>query len=103
MSECSEQSKKSNTVKLKVTVSVTYHKDFEVEVEEPFVESDLIDAIKEMEVLPNDIINEEHTRLRRFIRTHDKNLDQKLKKTLIEKRDRYKPWFEDELEVIPNF
>lgn len=89
-------------VKVKVTVSVTYHKDFEVEVEEGYSDADLRDAIEEMEVLPNYIITEEHARLRRFIKLHENKLDQKLKAALIEKRDRYKPWIEDELEVIPN-
>jgi vancomycin resistance protein YoaR len=89
-------------VKVKVTVSVTYHKDFEVKVEEGYSDADLRDAIEEMKVLPNYIIAEEHTRLRRFIKSHENKLDQKLKAALIEKRDRYKPWIEDELEVIPN-
>ena len=87
-------------VKVKVTVSVTYHKDFEVEVEKGYTNVDLRDAIEEMEVLPNYIITEEHTRLRRFIKLHENKLDKKLKAILIEKRDRYKPWNEDELEVI---
>lgn len=89
-------------IKVKVTVSVTYHKDFEVEVEEGYTDADLREAIEEMDVLPNCIIAEEHTRLRRFIKLNENKLDQKLKATLIEKRDRYKPWIEDELEVIPN-
>lgn len=89
-------------IKVKVTVSVTYHKDFEVEVEEGYTDADLREAIEEMDVLPNCIITEEHTRLRRFIKLNENKLDQKLKATLIEKRDRYKPWIEDELEVIPN-
>ena len=89
-------------IKVKVTVSVTYHKDFEVEVEEGYTDADLREAIEEMDVLPNCIIAEEHTRLRRFIKLNENKLDQKLKATLIEKRDRHKPWIEDELEVIPN-
>ena len=89
-------------IKVKVTVSVTYHKDFEVEVEEGYTDADLREAIEEMDVLPNCIIAEEHTRLRRFIKLNENKLDQKLKATLIEKRDRYKPWIEDELEVISN-
>lgn len=95
--------KEPEKVKVKVTVSVTYHKDFTVEVEKGYTDADLRDAIEEMEVLPNAIINEEHIRLRRFIKKHENKLDQKLKATLIEKRDRYKPWIEDEMEVIPFF
>lgn len=89
-------------MKVKVTVSVTYHKDFEIEVEKDYTDKDLRNVIEEMGVLPNDIVKEEHTRLRKFIKLHENKLDQRLKATLIEKRDRYKTWIEDELEVIPN-
>lgn len=93
-------------IKVKVTVSVTYHKDFEVEVEKDYTDKDLREAIEEMGVLPNDIIKEEHTRLRKFIKKReDINKDSeyaKYKRKLIAKRDKCKPWIEDELEVIPN-
>lgn len=93
-------------VKVKVTVSVTYHKDFEVEVEEGYTDADLKEAIQNMGVLPNDLITEEHTRLRRFIKKREDVIKdpeyRKYKQKLIAKRDRLKPWIEDELEVIPN-
>ena len=94
-------------VKVKVTVSVTYHKDFEVEVEEGYTNIDLYDAIKEMGVLPNDLITEEHTRLRKFIKSREDVIKdpayKKYKQKLITKRDKFKPWIEDEVEVIPAF
>ena len=94
-------------VKVKVTVSVTYHKDFEVEVEEGYTNIDLYDAIKEMGVLPNDLITEEHTRLRKLIKSREDVIKdpayRKYKQKLITKRDKFKPWIEDEVEVIPAF
>ena len=93
-------------VKVKVTVSVTYHKDFEVEVEEDYTDKDLRDAIEDLGVLPNDILKEEHVRLRKFIKNRIDAIKDpehnKYKKKLIARRDRCKPWIEDELEVIPN-
>ena len=93
--------------KVKVTVSVTYHKDFEVEVEEGYTDADLKKAIQNMRVLPNDLITEEHTRLRKFIKKREDIIKdpeyRKYKQKLIAKRDRLKPWIEDELEVIPAF
>ena len=99
--------KEPEKVKVKVTVSVTYHKDFEVEVEEGYTNIDLYDAIKEMGVLPNDLITEEHTRLRKFIKSREDVIKdpayRKYKQKLITKRDKFKPWIEDEVEVIPAF
>ena len=98
--------KEPEKVKTKVTVSVTYHQDFEIEVEEGYTDADLKEAIQNMKVLPNDINAEEHTRLRRFIKKREDILKdpeyRKFKQKLIARRDRLKPWIEDELEVIPN-
>lgn len=97
--------KRPEKIKVKVTVSVTYHKDFEVEVEEGYTDKDLRDAIEEMKVLPNDILAEKHKRLRKFIKKREKGADQEYMKylrKLIAERDSCKPWIEDELEVIPN-
>ena len=83
------------------------NKDFEVEADEGYTDADLKEAIQNMGVLPNDIITEEHTRLRRFIKKREAVIKdpeyKKYKQKLIAKRDRLKPWIEDELEVIPAF
>ena len=90
-------------VKIKVLVSVTYSKSFEVEVEEGCTGADLRDAIKEMGVLPNDILQAEHIRLRKHIHQNEKVFDEDFKKKLIRKRDICKPWHEDEFEVMEDF
>lgn len=98
--------KEPEKVKVKVTVSVTYHKDFVVEVNEGYDESDLHEAIEKMGVLPNYILAEKHRRLRKFIKKRESvNKDPeyaKYLKKLIAERDKCKPWIEDELEVIPD-
>lgn len=94
--------KQKEKVKVNVTVSVTYSKTFDVEVEEGYESTDLIDAVKESGILPNDIIIDQRRRLRKYIKRFEKDLPDKLKAKLIKKRDLYKPWIEDELEVIPN-
>jgi hypothetical protein len=94
--------KPKEKVKVNVTVSVTYSKTFDVEVEEGYESTDLIDAVKESGILPNDIIIDQHRRLRKYIKRFEKDLPDTLKAKLIKKRDLYKPWDEDELEVIPN-
>lgn len=90
-------------VKVKVCVSVTYSQLLEVEVEEGYTEVELKEAVQEAKVLPNDILADEHRRLRKFIKTREKSNDPEYKKYLkkmITKRDKCKPWHEDELEVI---
>lgn len=89
-------------VEVNVTVSVTYSKTFNVMVEEGYNIPDLIEAVRESGALPNDIIIDERKRLRKYIKKFEKDLPEKLKAKLIKKRDLYKPWNEDELEVIPN-
>ena len=90
-------------IKVKVLVSVTYSKSFEVEVEEGYTDADLREAIEEMGVLPNDILQAEHIRLRKHIHQNEKVFDEDFKKKLIRKRDICKPWHEDELEVMEDF
>ena len=98
--------KEPELIKVKVTVSVTYSKEFEVEVEEGYTDKDLRDAVQDLGVLPNDILQEEHVRLRKFIKKRENVMREpeyaKYKRKLIAKRDKCKPWHEDELEVIPN-
>lgn len=85
-----------------VTISVTYSKTLDIVAEEGYTDADLKTIVEEMGILPNDIISEEHTRLRKYIKRSDEILDEKYKKKLIKKRDACKPWNEDELEVIDN-
>ena len=87
-------------VKVKVTVSVTYSRSLEVKVEEGYTNVDLTEAVQELGVLPNDIIIEQKARLRKYIKKFESTLPEKFKAKLIKKRDLYKPWHEDELEVI---
>lgn len=97
--------KEPETIKVKVCVSVTYSKELEVEVEEGYSEIDLRDAVRDAGILPNDVLEEEHLRLRKFIKAREKSADptyKKYLKKLIARRDKCKPWHEDELEVIDN-
>ena len=65
---------KEEKVKVNVTVSVTYSTQVEVEVEKGYSYPELREAVKELDILPNDIL----------------------------KKHGYKPWFEDEFEVVPD-
>lgn len=92
-------------IKVKVCISVTYSKELEIEVEEGYSEIDLREAVREAGILPNDLLEKEHTRLRKFIKNREKTTDPEYKKylkKLIARRDKCKPWHEDELEVIDN-
>ena len=93
------------TKKVKVTASVTYSKSLEVEVGEDYSEVDLREAVRDLGVLPNDILTEEHARLRKHIRKLETK-DWILKETmenLISERDKHSPWHEDEFEVIEEY
>jgi hypothetical protein len=90
-------------IKVKVLASVTYSKELEVEVEEGYTDADLCDAVKNLEILPNDLIANEHARLRKFLKKSEQDLSNAYKKFLIERRDKFKPWHEDEFEVVENF
>ena len=94
--------KPKKKVEVNVTVSVTYSKTLNVVVEEGYTNIDLIEAVEEMGILPNDILKGKHTELRNYIKRNEDKLDAKYKAKLIKKRDACKPWDEDELEVIDN-
>lgn len=95
--------KEPNKKLVKVFVSVTYSKSLEVEVKENYTDADLKEAVQEAGVLPNDILQDEHKRLRKHIKQHENDFDMAFKKMLINKRDRCTPWHEDELEVMEDF
>lgn len=97
--------KSTEKTKVKVTASVTYSKPLEVEVEVPYTDADLKTAVKEMGILPGDILDDEHQRLRKYIRRMESK-DWIVKETLdqlIAERDKHSPWNEDEFEVVEDF
>ena len=85
-----------------VTVSVTYSRTLDVVVDEGYTNVGLIEAVENMEILPNMILADRHAELRKYIKKNEDKLDTKYKAKLIKKRDNCKPWDEDELEVIEN-
>lgn len=91
--------------KVKVTASITYSKSFEVEVAEGYTDADLKEAVKQLGVLPNDILTDEHIRLRKHIRKLETRdwIIRDLMDYLISERDKHSPWHEDEFEVVEEF
>ena len=87
-------------MKVNVFVSVTYSKPLEVEVKEGYTDVDLTNAVKDMQVLPNDILLNERRRLRKLLKVNDAIFDEDFKHKLIIKRENCKPWHEDELVVM---
>ena len=85
-----------------VTVSVTYSKTFGVLVEEGYENTDLIDAVQEMKVLPNDILEEKQKALQEDLETNNWLFSSKVLTDIKADISRCSPWHEDELEVIPN-
>ena len=94
--------KPKKKVEVNVTVSVTYSKTLNVIVEEGYELPDLIEAVQEMKVLPNDILEEKAEALNEDLETYDWMLGSVGLAGLKSEIERCRPWHEDELEVIPN-
>lgn len=94
--------KPKKKVEVNVTVSVTYSKTLNVVVEEGYELPDLIEAVQEMKVLPNDILEERAEALNEDLENNDWILGSIGLAGLKSEIERCKPWHEDELEVIPN-
>ena len=94
--------KPKKKVEVDVTVSVTYSKTLKVVIEEGYELPDLIEAVQEMKVLPNDILKERVDALNEDLETNDWLLTGKRLDEIKQDIKRCSPWHEDELEVIPN-
>jgi len=94
--------KPKKKVKVNVTVSVTYSKTLNVVVEEGYELPDLIEAVQEMKVLPNDILEERMEALNEDLESNNWLLGSIGLAGLKSDIERHRPWHEDELEVIPN-
>lgn len=94
--------KPKKKVEVNVTVSVTYSKTLNVVVEEGYELPDLIEAVQEMKVLPNDILEERAEALNEDLETNNWLFGSIGLAGLKSDIERCKPWHEDELEVIPN-
>ena len=94
--------KPKKKVEVNVTVSVTYSKTLNMIVEEGYELPDLIEAVQEMKVLPNDILEERAEALNEDLENNDWMLGSIGLAGLKSEIKRCKPWHEDELEVIPN-
>lgn len=94
--------KPKKKVEVNVTVSVTYSKTLNVVVEEGYELPDLIEAVQEMKVLPNDILEERVEALNEDLENNDWMFGSIGLAGLKSDIERCKPWHEDELEVIPN-
>lgn len=94
--------KPKKKVEVNVTVSVTYSKTLNVVVEEGYELPDLIEAVQEMKVLPNDILEEKAEALNEDLENNDWMFGSIGLAGLKSEIERCRPWHEDELEVIPN-
>lgn len=92
--------KEPEKVKVKVTVSVTYSKVLDVIVDEGYTRKDLIDAVENMDILPNDILQEHKNELVSSLEDNTWLTSQYDLASLREDIQRHEPWHEDELEVI---
>lgn len=99
---CPWNEKPKKKVEVNVTISVTYSKTLNVVVEEGYELPDLIEAVQEMKVLPNDILEERTEALNEDLENNDWMLGSIGLAGLKSEIERCKPWNEDELEVIPN-
>ena len=94
--------KPKEKIEVNVTVSVTYSKTLKVVIEEGYELPDLIEAVQEMKVLPNDILKERVDALNEDLETDDGLLTGKRLDEIKQDIKRCSPWHEDELEVISN-
>ena len=94
--------KPKKKVEVNVTISVTYSKTLNVIVEEGYELPDLVEAVQEMKVLPNDILEERVKALNEDLENNDWMLGSIGLARLKSEIERCRPWHEDELEVIPN-
>ena len=99
---CPWNEKSKEKIEVDVTVSVTYSKTLKVVIEEGYELPDLIEAVQEMKVLPNDILKERVDALNEDLETNDWLLTGKRLDEIKQDIKRCSPWHEDELEVIPN-
>lgn len=85
-----------------VTVSVTYSKTMKIVVPAKYEYPDLIAAVKDAKLLPNDILEERMELLQEDLETNDWLFTGKMLDEIKQDIKRCTPWHEDELEVIPN-
>lgn len=93
----------SKTVKVKILVSVTYHKSIEVELPENYEVYDMHSAVQEMMICPNDVLTTDYRKLDNFIKSNTGILEDSRIAELIKDRDRHAPWDVDEIEVMEDF
>lgn len=86
--------------KVRVLVSVTYSRPFEVIVNEGYSDADLKKAVLSRKTLPNDVLEDYHRDLQDFIDSNDWLSKGTPFNELLSEEMRLRPWHEDELEVI---
>ncbi len=89
-------------VKVNVCISVTYSKSVDVIVDENYTNEDLRDAVEDMGILPNYILQECQNELIADLEENNWLTKQYDLESLKSEIQRHTPWHEDEFEVIEN-